>query len=334
MVRWKEVLEEAYRSAYEYRMDYGESLSLRGLFYILVSKNVIPNTVNAYKGLSRVTARARYRGEFPWYLIRDTTRQYWYMEPLESYPSEPLSEEELKEWLEERIKSYTNVSINPWEDQPYRIIVVVEKEALGALVRSFIEQVWEYGVYQVCVTRGYDSATDIRRITEAINSISEDQTPVILQAGDFDPSGEDIVRDFRDRIRMLSEREDIIFEKVAVTADQILDLKLPARPESAEEIRKIQRDPRYQKYVEKLRSDPRLAPLVERYGGLVRVELDALVALKPEDFKQILRNALSRYFDENIYREKTLPKMEELKEKAEEYRRQSFENLRKLLEGG
>jgi hypothetical protein len=47
------------------------------------------------------------------------------------------------------------------------------------------------------------------------------QRPVVLQLGDFDPSGEDIVRDFRERLMMLSKR-DVVFEKVAVTLDQVV----------------------------------------------------------------------------------------------------------------
>jgi hypothetical protein len=44
---------------------YDTGVTLRQLFYRLVSAHIIPNTQNAYKGLSRYTARARREGWFP-----------------------------------------------------------------------------------------------------------------------------------------------------------------------------------------------------------------------------------------------------------------------------
>jgi 5S rRNA maturation endonuclease (ribonuclease M5) len=309
---------------------------LRGLFYILVSKNVIPNTVTAYQQLSSKLAKARYEGKFPWYLIRDTTRRTIKLEKETQYPDRPLTAEELRKILEYYIKNYVNVSVNPWEDQKHRVIVVVEKEALGDLVAKFVEEVWPHGVYAVRVIRGYDSATDVHLLAETIAEIPESQKPVILQLGDFDPSGEDIVRDLRERLRMLSKRTDIIFEKVAVTLDQIIELQLPAKPESIEEIQKMRRDPRYKGYIERLTSlaqlDERVRRLIEMYSSPeIRVELDALVALAPERFKQILRSAIEKYFNWNIYNTVTRQREEELRRRAEEVKQRTLEELEKLL---
>jgi hypothetical protein len=338
MVKWDAVVRQALREAEAYYQQYGTALTLRGLFYILVSKNVIPNTVTAYRTLSAKLAEARYEGRFPWNLIRDTTRRVIKLEQETRYPDRPLSAEELKAILERYIKHYTNVSINPWEDQPYRIIVVVEKEALGDLVARFIEEVWRHGVYAVRVIRGYDSATDVHLLAETIAELPESQKPVILQLGDFDPSGEDIVRDLRERLKMLSKRTDIIFEKVAVTLDQIIEMQLPAKPESMDEIEKMRRDPRYKGYIEKLTSlaqqDERVRKLIDMYGSPeIRVELDALVALQPERFKQILRSAIEKYFDWNIYNTVTRQREEEMRKRAEEVRQKTMEELNKLAGG-
>jgi hypothetical protein len=328
----------AYDAAWEYYLQHGTPLTLRGLFYILVSKGVIPNTVSAYKRLSEVLAKARYEGRFPWYLLKDVTRRRVDKELPTYYPTSPLSPEELRKILEDYISRYADVRLNPWEDQKYRVIVVVEKEALADAVDRFVSEVFPFGVYQVRVIRGYDSATDIHELAETVESIPPTQVPVVLQLGDYDPSGEDIVRDFRERLRMLSRRSDIVFEKVAVTLDQILDLQLPARPESVEEIQKMRRDPRYKSYIAKLQqlaeADERVRKFIENYGSPeIRVELDALVALKPEEFKRILKTAIERYFDWGVYESVTKPKEEELRRQAEEVRRQSMENLRKVLVG-
>jgi hypothetical protein len=303
-----------------------------------VSKNVIPNTVSAYKRLSSVLAEARYEGIFPWHLIRDTSRKYYWGEKITYYPTKPLEPEELLNVIKEYVENYTDVEVNPWEDQPHRLIVVVEKEALGDLVKKFIEDVWPLGVYQVRVIRGYDSATDIYELSETVGRIPEEQRPVVLQLGDYDPSGEDIVRDFRGRLIMLSKRKDIAFEKVAVTLDQIIELELPCKPESMEEVQKLRRDPRYRSYIEKLRAlsatDPRVGKLIETYGSAeIRVELDALVALKPEEFKRILRGSIEKYFDRRIYEEVTRRKEDDLRKRAEEIKQRSLESLKKVIGG-
>ena len=332
-------MEAARREAEAFYARYGEPLTLRGLFYILVSRGVIPNTVSAYKRLSEALARARCAGEFPWHLLKDTTRRREYKEPLTRYPTSPLTPEELARALEEYVRSRTEVSVNPWEDQPHRVVVVVEKEALGDLVSRFIDEAWGRGVYQVRVIRGYDSATDLHELARDLSLIPAHQRPVVLILGDFDPSGEDIARDFRERLTMLSNRKDIVFEKVAVTLDQILEMRLPAKPESLEELEKMRRDPRYRAYVERLareaERDERVRRLVEMYGSPeIRVELDALAALRPEEFKRILAGAIAKYFDEGIYERVTKPREERLRRLAEEVRRESLESVRRMLGGG
>ena len=321
-INWREVVREARKVAENFYTKYNEPLTLRGIFYQLVSLEVIPNTKSAYKGLSRVLSKARYRGEFPWHLIKDETRPRFTLETFEGYPTRPLSEDELKKILERYIESYMNVEVNPWEDQPYRIIVVLEKQALMDIVMSFIREVFEFGVYKLIVIRGYDSATDIRQIAEYVKRIvSGKKIAVVLMLTDFDPSGEDITRDLRERISRLvhNDVEDkTIFEKIAVTLDQIEKYNLPSTPESTEEITKMQRDPRFKKW---------------KYG-LFRVELDALVSLVPEEFKKILKAAIEKYFDYDIYEKVTKRREEELKKKAEEYRRQTYDNLRKLIGEG
>ncbi len=332
----RDVVEVALRVASEYYEKHNAALTLRGLFYILANAmGLVPLTKSGYKRLSEALAKARYSGEFPWYLIKDTTRKVFHVENWTSYPDRSLSAEELLKKLEEYIDTYTSVTVNPWEDQSYRVIIVVEKDALVDVVMSFVREVFQHGVYQVRAIRGYDSATDIHELAETIKYLSENQTPVILQLGDYDPSGEDIVRDFRERLKMLSRREDIIFEKIAVTLDQIIELDLPCKPETMEEIEKLKRDPRYKKYVEKIQAlaerDVRVKKLIEKYGtSEIRVELDALVALKPNEFKQILKKTIEKYFDYEIYEKVTKQREEELRKQAEKMREESLRNLEKL----
>lgn len=51
-------------------------LTLRQIFYRLVSALHIPNTVAAYKRLSRILVKARLEGDFPWDKMEDRTREF------------------------------------------------------------------------------------------------------------------------------------------------------------------------------------------------------------------------------------------------------------------
>jgi hypothetical protein len=340
---WAAIIEEARRTAEEYRERYGVALTLRGIFYILVSKGLISNTRSDYNYLSYVLSKKRYAGEFEWELIEDRTRrveEYLYLRTkIPDLDLDKLWEELLRE-MKKKIEIMTEVRINPWDDQKHRVIVVLEKDALFPLVDRLVRSTtrklvggeeWELpaGVEEIRVIRGYDSATDVNRLAEKMRSFPEDITPVVLILGDFDPSGEDIPRDFRHRLIMLSQRYDTIFEKVAVTLDQIMELDLPAAPESYEELEKMRRDPRYKRYVEMLEKlaerDQRYRKLLDKYRTpegvpAIRVELDALAALKPEYLEKVLAQSIGKYFDEKVYREKTKPRVEELRRKAQEIR--------------
>ena len=53
---------------------YNVAMTLRQLFYRLVSKHVFPNNLNSYKKLSKMLVKARERGEVPGRYLEDRTR--------------------------------------------------------------------------------------------------------------------------------------------------------------------------------------------------------------------------------------------------------------------
>lgn len=95
----------------------------------------------------------------------------------------------------------------------------------------------------------------------------------LLYAGDFDPSGEDIDRDFTER----TDCWDQVI-RVALTADQVTSYGLPPMPGKA--------------------SDSRAAGFIERHGELVQVELDAL---DPDDLRALFQAALGQFWDTSAY---------------------------------
>jgi len=309
--------------AENYYRNYGIAPTVRQVFYILVSKNVIPNTRSSYQKLSNVLARARYFGYLPWNLIRDESRYHTNLEPIENYRTEPYSEDEIEDWIRWKfINLFNNIQINPWLDQKYRVVLVIEKFALYDAINHFVKQEFEFGVFDSIAIRGYDSATDVYRVAElAYKIVSSNQIPVFLQLGDFDPSGEDIKRDFQERVKFVlfstfKCNVTPIFEIVAVTKEQIEKYNLPHRPEDEAEIRKLMRDPRFKRW---------------QYG-LYRVELDAMLALVPNEFRKIIGNSIRKYFDFETYEKVTKKRIEEIKARAEEAKKLTIENLKKVVE--
>jgi 5S rRNA maturation endonuclease (ribonuclease M5) len=320
-IDWEEVSKIAYHEAKNYYSQQGDALTLRGLFYILVSKNVIPNTKSAYKTLSDVLAKLRYKEKFPAYLIKDITRKNSFLERIERYAQE-LSEEDIKKLIKDMIESYSSFSINPWNDQKHRIIIALEKEALFDITLSWIDELSldgiKIGVYNLRCLKGFDSATDVINLAREVEKLKEKgYIPTVLVISDFDPSGEEIFNDFAKRVKDLSGVQDLIIEKIMVTKEQIQKYNLPSAPESQEEIAKLRRDPRYKKFVET--------------HGLMRVETDALYSILPDKAKEILHNSILKYFDKSIFDTKTKLRMQEAQLKSEEARKNMLEKVKKII---
>lgn len=328
MVKWERVVEIARKEAREYYKKNGIPLTLRGLFYLLVSKNIIPNTKSAYQTLSSYIARMRYLGEFEWYLIHDETRKFIWGDVGYSIADTQKILEELKnltpekkeQLLKEYLKSRYRVSIKQWEGQQKRVLIVTEKAAIFDIVRQIVREQLNWDV-SISFARGFESATAIKSVADWIKEqIDNGIQPVVIFVYDFDPSGEYAsIRDFTFRTLLVSinndtekwlekwndaksdeEKEKIlnslinsikikpIFEKVMLTIEQVKAYNLPPVPEQEEVRRKLERDPRARWFAEK-------------YGFLGQVEVDAIISIRPDEARRILDEAIRKHFDMNIY---------------------------------
>jgi hypothetical protein len=344
LVKWSEVVDVALREARQYYDVNRIPLTLRGLFYILVSKNVIPNTRNAYTSLSAALARARYYGEFPWHLLHDKVRDISWGDVGYSVTDAERVVEELKNLTPEQkeqivkdyLKSRYSVRLAQWEGQPYRVMIAVEKDALYDIVRNIVKTQLSWDV-TITFSRGFESASQAKEIADWVKGLKKKNiTPVILLVYDFDPSGEYAsVRDFMFRVLALAkgrnvdrlfdewveaktdeEKQRILqsltdeigikWEKVMLTWDQVVKYNIPPTPENEEVIEKLKRDPRRKWFVEK-------------YGNLYQAEVDALLALNVNEARRILDEAIRKYFDPKIH--------EQIKAKEEELRKKVLEKL-------
>jgi hypothetical protein len=127
-------------------LSYDTGVTLRQLFYRLVSAQVLPNTTNAYKGLSRYTARARRETGFPDLIDRNRSiHRYGTFE----------SPEEALEYIREVYRRPRD------EGQEWTIYVGVEK---SGIVEQLMSWFGELGIYVVALG-GYSSLRSQRSVT-------------------------------------------------------------------------------------------------------------------------------------------------------------------------
>jgi hypothetical protein len=147
--------------------------TLRGLFYTLVSLNILENTPARYDYLSRFTARARENSE-KWGEIRNNGDVYMFRNdeilPIDCFADHVrhiIDIDDIYETAEDfydRGTSYyvNDISINykipRWYNQPHYVEVWVEKDAMAGTLNSIINISGNRQV-RIVPTRGQESVT-------------------------------------------------------------------------------------------------------------------------------------------------------------------------------
>lgn len=183
---------------------YDTPVTLRQLFYRLVSEQLIANTQNNYKRLSDLTAEGRRRGTFPALIDRgrEIHRYQTWTSPQQA--------------LEDAAKTYRR---NRTEGQDWAIYIGVEKNGIVAQLSNWFG---DLGV-PILALGGFSSQSYVDEIHDEV--IEDGRKSVLLYAGDFDASGMAIGEDFIRRSRCWDE-----VLRVALTPRQILDYNLPVNP--------------------------------------------------------------------------------------------------------
>ena len=171
-VRWADVLDHGARIA----ESYDEPPTLRQLFYRLVADGTLPNTVNYYRRLGARTAEARREGTFP--ALTDNSSEVIRQTSFDS-------PKQARRWLHRIYRR------DRTEGQEFIIYIAVEKAALAGLLEAWFGEPLGIPVYPLGGYASHERCEEIRRDVE-----EQDRPAVLITAGDFDPSGEDITRDF------------------------------------------------------------------------------------------------------------------------------------------
>lgn len=156
-------------------------MTLRQLFYRLVSALAILNCRPDYQRLSRVMTQAREGEEIDSDWIVDRSKP----EIIPNVWSDVAG------YIQTVSRGYRR---NYWEDQPNYIEVWIEKDSLTGSIENTIN---DLGII-LRTHRGYGSTTKKMEIASLFDSIEKPIT--IFYIGDFDPSGMDIERDLLTKI--------------------------------------------------------------------------------------------------------------------------------------
>jgi hypothetical protein len=206
----------------------GAPMTVRQVFYQATVAGLVEKTEAQYKTtVARLLVEMRRDRTIPYHWIADNTR--WIRKP-RTYAG-------LHDFIERHQHAYRR---GLWTDADAYVEVWLEKEALAGVVVDVTD---EFDV-PLMVTKGFASESYLYNAADVItDQLTEGGKPqaFIYYFGDFDPSGMKIGESVEDGLRRLCselmegfEDDMLVFERAAVTEDQIALFCLPTRPTKVE----------------------------------------------------------------------------------------------------
>jgi hypothetical protein len=265
-------------------IDAGYVITVRTLYYQLVARDIIPNKEESYKNLTGLVNDARLAGLLDWDVIEDRGRRP-VLRPRWGNGGH---------FLRSVMPQYHS---DMWANQPERVFVVVEKDALAGVLERLCHK---YDV-PLLAARGYPSASSVRDLVHEqvfpyifrpgyvnrgkhnnLKAANERQTIVFLHMGDHDPSGIDMSRDLEQRLQLFGENTfRLNFERIALNMEQIEEVNPPPNPAKS--------------------SDSRFKDYQDKFGN-ESWELDALT---PDYLNDLLEGQIKSHIDETKWDERT-----------------------------
>jgi hypothetical protein len=188
----------------------GLRLTLRQLYYQLVTRNAITNAERSYKNLSSLVSDARLAGLVDWNAIEDRVR----------VPRQPPQWASISDLVEAATAQYR---LNRWDHQTTYVELWVEKDALAGVLAPLA---FNHHV-TLMVNRGYSSQSAMYEAAQRFKQ-HQHRDCILFYLGDHDPSGEDMVRDIADRLAMFGVSVDV--RKIALTMEQVQQYNPPPNP--------------------------------------------------------------------------------------------------------
>ncbi len=264
----------------------GYRLSLRQLYYQLVARDIIENTVKSYKRIGNLVSDARLAGLLDWDRIEDRGREAVIPAAWKS-PAQIVR------------AAASQFRVDRWEGQPCHVEVMVEKDALSGILGPVCRELY----VRFTANKGYSSSSamyeagqrmrDARRIGKQVH---------IFYFGDHDPSGIDMTRDIFERLVRFSRNNKLEVHRLALNWEQVEDWRPPENPAK-------ETDSRFEAYREQFGEssweldavEPRtLASLVNEHVREL-IDQDQWQAIAREE--RLMRDELESFADEYENRE-------------------------------
>jgi hypothetical protein len=264
----------------EYRA-MGYRLSLRQLYYQLVARDYIENSVRSYKRIGNLVSDARLAGFIDWGMIEDRNRET-------VIPTAWTSPAEIVRAAAQQFR------VDRWQGQPCHVEVMVEKDALSGILEPVCRDLH----VRFTANKGYSSSSAMyetgKRIGKAMGYGREVH---IFYLGDHDPSGIDMTRDIRERLTMFSDYEEVKVHRLALNYNQVEEWQPPENPAK-------ETDSRYQAYADEFGESSWELDAVEprTLADLVREGITELIDEdqwnKVMEHERVMRSELQRFADE------------------------------------
>jgi hypothetical protein len=189
----------------------GSGMTVRHLFYRLVSADVIEKTEKQYDVVVRLAKELRRSGDIPFGDIVDGSRLY----------TVPTCYDGIRAAITDTASYYRR---SYWRSAPVDVEVWCEKDAIRALIE---DTTWELAV-PLMVTRGFASESVVQSL--AMDTLRSGKPRIILSLNDYDPSGAIMMADIVKRAKYYAPAARFHSQQVALTRAQVTKYGLPTRP--------------------------------------------------------------------------------------------------------
>ena len=189
-------------------------MTVRQCYYRATVTGLIDKTEAGYKRVQRILADMRRAGRMPYSWLTDSSRTVYRRDSFDG-PEEAAAA---------TARFYRKAL---WTNANCRVEVWLEKDALSGVLYRVTDD-YDVGLY---VTRGFSSLSFLHGAAEHIASLSI--PTFIYHLGDRDPSGVMAGTKIEGTLRHLAPEAEIHFTRLAVTEQQIAEMRLPSRPTKA-----------------------------------------------------------------------------------------------------
>lgn len=201
---------------------YAEHLpvSLRQLFYVLVSDEVLGKTERDYKRMCEYVGMARRARRIAWHVIRDDTQIAVEAPQAFAGPGD---------FWDAVAAAADGYRVDRQSGQPVRLELWCET---GGMVPQLVRIGAEYGI--ACYSGGgFDGLAGKHAAAE--RAFAGGRNSRILHLGDYDPSGEHLFSSLAEDVIAFAAAAgaEVEFERVAVTEEQVRLYNLPTAPPKA-----------------------------------------------------------------------------------------------------